>query len=227
MKLYEIELMEIREEIEFKHELMIRNMNAIWNHLEIKHEENDNKPRKCRICHENRFYQTQCDICIENHNKFSENPFIDDLKELQFEFDKSEIETMINNSIENNIYFTSPTIIDCCHFCCHKYFHDENALVHCKNHSINEIYDGIIDNRKLFENKYLMRLKQLEYEFFEMIKILMKPTCSICYEKIDEQMIILKCKHEYHVDCILKWFEQQKRCPYCRCDHSTAKLMFV
>jgi hypothetical protein len=43
--------------------------------------------------------------------------------------------------------------------------------------------------------------------------------CSICYEnleKMSKSQIILSCGHEYHKECISKWFEHNKTCPYCR-----------
>ena len=54
-------------------------------------------------------------------------------------------------------------------------------------------------------------------------------TCNICTENIDKNknnIIILKCGHEYHNNCITEWFnviEDQpniytfgRNCPYCR-----------
>lgn len=43
--------------------------------------------------------------------------------------------------------------------------------------------------------------------------------CDICMEKISKstrKIISLPCKHFYHSDCILKWFEQNRTCPVCR-----------
>lgn len=40
--------------------------------------------------------------------------------------------------------------------------------------------------------------------------------CSICLEMLKERVRKLKCNHYFHLDCITKWFERSKQCPYCR-----------
>ena len=42
--------------------------------------------------------------------------------------------------------------------------------------------------------------------------------CSICMEEIQPNQIVrvLNCGHQYHHQCIDKWFIQHKSCPYCR-----------
>ena len=43
--------------------------------------------------------------------------------------------------------------------------------------------------------------------------------CSICLEPfiLQDKVIILKCKHGYHEDCIKHWFESENQtCPMCR-----------
>ena len=42
--------------------------------------------------------------------------------------------------------------------------------------------------------------------------------CSICMEEILTNQIVrvLNCGHQYHHQCIDKWFIQHKSCPYCR-----------
>jgi hypothetical protein len=45
--------------------------------------------------------------------------------------------------------------------------------------------------------------------------------CSICMDnyKLDEKMVILKCNHTYHENCIENWLCNQKvTCPICRKD---------
>jgi hypothetical protein len=45
-------------------------------------------------------------------------------------------------------------------------------------------------------------------------------TCVICYEDYEEgiEIIILKCKHPFHTECISKWLENSTKCPLCKCD---------
>ena len=42
--------------------------------------------------------------------------------------------------------------------------------------------------------------------------------CIICqYEyKVDEQLIILPCNHNFHLECIIEWLKKEKTCPFCK-----------
>ena len=42
--------------------------------------------------------------------------------------------------------------------------------------------------------------------------------CTICQDiyKIGEKCMILNCKHDYHEECIKKWFERNNKCPICK-----------
>lgn len=42
--------------------------------------------------------------------------------------------------------------------------------------------------------------------------------CSICLEKYNngENIVLLKCKHEFHYHCILKWLLNSIKCPICK-----------
>ena len=40
--------------------------------------------------------------------------------------------------------------------------------------------------------------------------------CSICLEKFDGNNVTLPCKHHYHENCIMKWFNDKSDCPLCR-----------
>lgn len=42
-------------------------------------------------------------------------------------------------------------------------------------------------------------------------------TCAVCLEEIKRpQCKKLKCKHNFHNKCIIKWFETSIECPQCR-----------
>lgn len=42
-------------------------------------------------------------------------------------------------------------------------------------------------------------------------------SCSICLENNNlENSISLPCKHNFHKDCITKWFKKSIYCPYCK-----------
>ncbi|KAI3979114.1 hypothetical protein MKX01_016289 [Papaver californicum] len=44
-----------------------------------------------------------------------------------------------------------------------------------------------------------------------------KEDCSICFEPFtsDDPSSVTKCKHEYHLQCILEWSQRSKECPIC------------
>lgn len=41
-------------------------------------------------------------------------------------------------------------------------------------------------------------------------------TCTICYERMIENVIETKCNHRFHKDCFTSWFEIKNNCPLCR-----------
>ena len=48
--------------------------------------------------------------------------------------------------------------------------------------------------------------------------------CCICLEKIETKKIIMSdCKHEMHVKCARKWFNESPNCPFCRSDQIRLK----
>lgn len=42
--------------------------------------------------------------------------------------------------------------------------------------------------------------------------------CSICLEKFtqNEEISLLTCKHQFHKQCVEKWFKKDTSCPICR-----------
>ena len=49
------------------------------------------------------------------------------------------------------------------------------------------------------------------------IQLPRRPTehCLICLNPLEENLLLLPCKHTYHKTCILKWFRRRPTCPYC------------
>ena len=45
-----------------------------------------------------------------------------------------------------------------------------------------------------------------------------KKECSICLEKFtqNEEISLLTCKHQFHKQCVEKWFKKDTSCPICR-----------
>lgn len=41
--------------------------------------------------------------------------------------------------------------------------------------------------------------------------------CIICADILDnKELIVLRCKHTFHLKCIELWFKYKRTCPYCR-----------
>lgn len=45
-----------------------------------------------------------------------------------------------------------------------------------------------------------------------------KEECIICFEPIEEDVVILKCNHIYCVSCSIKHFRNKTACPLCQCE---------
>jgi len=53
--------------------------------------------------------------------------------------------------------------------------------------------------------------------FFLLIRILMHDFMISQDEyKNEEEIGILQCRHEYHVDCIRRWLHEKNVCPLCK-----------
>ena len=44
-----------------------------------------------------------------------------------------------------------------------------------------------------------------------------KEECIICFDPIEEDLVILKCNHMYCVSCSIKHFRKKTNCPLCQC----------
>ena len=53
-----------------------------------------------------------------------------------------------------------------------------------------------------------------------------KDPCGICYKELNKKTILLKCKHRFHYECLLKTFRHTRNaCPYCRKPHLKLPLV--
>ena len=44
----------------------------------------------------------------------------------------------------------------------------------------------------------------------------MSDECSICLDKLDKNIFILKCNHKFHKECLSRWLNINPSCPLCR-----------
>ena len=40
--------------------------------------------------------------------------------------------------------------------------------------------------------------------------------CNICIDKLDTNVVRLRCKHLYHENCLKLWMKRSNTCPTCR-----------
>ena len=74
-----------------------------------------------------------------------------------------------------------------------------------------------IDNNDIKENIIKSgRLKQ--YEYANTLTDEINKVCCICLDKFEDtdKIVILECKHKFHTNCILNWFNKELNCPLCR-----------
>ena len=47
--------------------------------------------------------------------------------------------------------------------------------------------------------------------------LLFTMSCTICLEdESTDWILIMKCSHEFHQGCIMRWYKKQHTCPMCR-----------
>ena len=81
---------------------------------------------------------------------------------------------------------------------------DSNDIIPIIKNSVEYYYENK-EYDKLIEHYKINIIKDLEK----------KDDCLICYQ--NSGVLITKCKHNYCMDCILKWYIYTKQeCPYCR-----------
>ena len=44
----------------------------------------------------------------------------------------------------------------------------------------------------------------------------LEDNCSICLNKENKEIMILNCNHNFHSECLQRWFVNNKKCPICR-----------
>ena len=63
--------------------------------------------------------------------------------------------------------------------------------------------------------------KKLNLKIYQSVKTVNKDeACPICFDTFENDCGVLQlpCKHVFHYDCVMKWFEKNSTCPKCRSD---------
>ena len=47
-------------------------------------------------------------------------------------------------------------------------------------------------------------------------KAICSKNCTICLEKMNKNIVVFKCKHFFHYDCVFKWLFEKNYCPLCK-----------
>ena len=112
-----------------------------------------------------------------------------------------------------------------------------NDLINFQN-NVDNIHNNIqFLGNELFENNLFQDVKiTLSDSEFNKLKTKIisnynkkyynEKMCNICLEnfKLQDKIIILKCKHVFHYDCIHDWLNKEKTtCPICRLDQRKQK----
>lgn len=113
-----------------------------------------------------------------------------------FHINNTNIQGLINNIINNNLYSISENTI---------FITSDmvNAILNSDSNTEQEL------NINVPSQKYFTLPDNVKQKYSE---------CSICYEKYYENSNIstLSCDHCFHTDCIKNWGKRKNNCPICR-----------
>mgnify|MGYP001368122427 CR=1 FL=1 len=81
---------------------------------------------------------------------------------------------------------------------------------------------------KNFKNDYykISKFKYIFNKFKLNFKNDIKEICTICFDKINDNGFFLNCKHQFHYNCIKKWFNSCQTCPLCKKKYGDKQLEF-
>lgn len=84
---------------------------------------------------------------------------------------------------------------------------------------LDEIYNDILNSsHALSEETIMEHLKTRTYAASTKRVDEEPDICVICQGEYETNELIggLQCRHEYHVECIKKWLQQNNSCPICK-----------
>lgn len=85
--------------------------------------------------------------------------------------------------------------------------------------ALREIYDDVLKSlHALLEETIMEHLKTRTYDATTERVDEEPDICVICQGEYENDELIggLHCRHEYHVECIKKWLQQNNSCPICK-----------
>ena len=84
-----------------------------------------------------------------------------------------------------------------------------------------------INFRKIFEmcrSRKVQHFDEKEEEEHHNYLVENNKLCIICFSEISENEAKLSCTHNFHKECINKWFRIKKVCPVCNHEHPNIKF---
>jgi len=105
------------------------------------------------------------------------------------------------------IVFIMLTILTCIIF---------NRLERDTNENLNEINNRIISLRYFLDSIIPNGLSSDIINNIKRSNEELEDNCSICLNKENKEIMILKCNHNFHSECLQRWFVNNKKCPICR-----------
>ncbi|KAJ3302459.1 hypothetical protein HDV03_004947 [Kappamyces sp. JEL0829] len=104
--------------------------------------------------------------------------------------------------------------------------HQRQVQQHIQNE--NQVLDNILNELFLESNNNVRGKPPASKEWVRNLPTVESPsadtTCSICLESCTAEtktLMMPTCRHVYHSDCILPWFELHNTCPSCRVEFPT------
>lgn len=92
----------------------------------------------------------------------------------------------------------------------------------------NDDFDNIINQIMINDtNKYgnppaaknaIEKLEKIKISKEKLKELGIENSCAVCKEEfiIDEECLLMPCKHHFHGECLLPWLKERNSCPVCR-----------
>lgn len=78
-----------------------------------------------------------------------------------------------------------------------------------------------------FWNKRISEIEKIISELKDKYKNLLEDDCTICYNTINNPILIPCCQNLFCGSCIMKWMDTNKSCPMCRSSINVKELIYI